>query len=433
MRQGPVTLADLGISCASCGLENAANARFCKSCGKSLRARFCPECKTEFKQGQKFCVKCGASLPADKSCSACGGASPTQATICSHCGAPLAPSIEKEPVETVGGEEGAVDPPLQPLSDTNLDPGSADRTQIQARTENDISASWIAQHFPWVAKKPQAIWTIVAGLVVVAAVAMGTFWYFGRGSASSGGAPAAQDAGTFSGVLYTLRLTHIRNAPTSVGTVVVGDVQAGQVISGAWVLGHDGVTRWLRIHLQNGNYGFVWGKNLSASPANSGTATAAPRSSVQQASPTSNAIYADSVAFCRAVGTSDDPTKDGRYTGPHATPSMLNAFDVSTREMLSRNFRTPGDGVVWRCMDARMYVCAEWNTTACTKAPWLDQKNWPIPSDLQDFCRANPNSECAGATHCIFGCRGRSPAFNVNSYPVDTRGFSTKEWVAASR
>lgn len=274
-----MTLADPRISCVSCGLENAANARFCKNCGKSLSAMSCPDCGAEFKADQKFCAKCGAALPADKSCSACGCANPAHATMCSHCGAPLNLPIEKAPLEPTGAEEDSLDHPLQRLTEDDPDSGSTEkfgsfvRTPIRAPTKDNSSANWIARSLPLLKENPRAIWKIVAALVVVAAFSIGAFWYFGRESALPVSVPVGQNAETFSGVLYAVRLTHIRNAPTSIGTVVVGEIEAGRAISGTWVLGRDGLTRWLRIQLQNGNYGFVWGKNLSSAPVNSGPAT----------------------------------------------------------------------------------------------------------------------------------------------------------------
>jgi hypothetical protein len=72
--------------------------------------------------------------------------------------------------------------------------------------------------------------------------------------------------GAASGTRYAIRLTHVRNGPTSIGTTVLGDVQAGEAVSGIWVLGHDGVTKWLRITRSDGSAGFLWGSNLAPVP-----------------------------------------------------------------------------------------------------------------------------------------------------------------------
>src|ERR671923_1549524 len=49
------------MTCAACGTENPAGARFCMSCGTALERR-CPSCGTPAPAEARFCMTCGASL-----------------------------------------------------------------------------------------------------------------------------------------------------------------------------------------------------------------------------------------------------------------------------------------------------------------------------------------------------------------------------------
>src|SRR5215217_7850936 len=49
------------MTCASCGTQNPAGARFCMSCGTALERR-CPSCGTPALAEARFCMNCGAAL-----------------------------------------------------------------------------------------------------------------------------------------------------------------------------------------------------------------------------------------------------------------------------------------------------------------------------------------------------------------------------------
>src|SRR6266511_3580188 len=51
------------MTCASCGTENPAGARFCMSCGSALERR-CPSCGTPAPAEARFCMTCGSALDA---------------------------------------------------------------------------------------------------------------------------------------------------------------------------------------------------------------------------------------------------------------------------------------------------------------------------------------------------------------------------------
>ena len=54
-------LTSLGMTCAACGTENPAGARFCMNCGNALERR-CPNCGTPAPPEARFCMNCGATL-----------------------------------------------------------------------------------------------------------------------------------------------------------------------------------------------------------------------------------------------------------------------------------------------------------------------------------------------------------------------------------
>jgi class 3 adenylate cyclase len=49
------------MTCAACGTENPAGARFCMGCGARLERR-CPACNTQVPSEAHFCMNCGAAL-----------------------------------------------------------------------------------------------------------------------------------------------------------------------------------------------------------------------------------------------------------------------------------------------------------------------------------------------------------------------------------
>jgi class 3 adenylate cyclase len=63
-------MSDTVNACGDCGFRNASQARFCESCGISLREH-CPGCGASVRAHQKFCRDCGQSLAATR-----GGALP---------------------------------------------------------------------------------------------------------------------------------------------------------------------------------------------------------------------------------------------------------------------------------------------------------------------------------------------------------------------
>ena len=64
--------------------------------------------------------------------------------------------------------------------------------------------------------------------------------------------------------MYVTRLLRLRSAPTTSGSVVLGELHRGDTLTGTWVTAADGTTQWLKVRWQNGADAFAWGRNLSA-------------------------------------------------------------------------------------------------------------------------------------------------------------------------
>lgn len=73
-------------ACPKCGDKNAADAKFCKSCGASLAKPtiVCPNCKSVQPSQAKFCSECGKPLTAPK-CT-CGASLEPTDKFCPECG-----------------------------------------------------------------------------------------------------------------------------------------------------------------------------------------------------------------------------------------------------------------------------------------------------------------------------------------------------------
>lgn len=72
-------------SCPKCGMQLAANAKFCTKCGAKINAAgTCAKCGAELVPGAKFCPECGA--PTVVVCSKCGAKLSPNAKFCPECG-----------------------------------------------------------------------------------------------------------------------------------------------------------------------------------------------------------------------------------------------------------------------------------------------------------------------------------------------------------
>jgi membrane protease subunit (stomatin/prohibitin family) len=97
------------VACPSCGTANAAEAKFCSSCGTTIAPPTveCPSCGTANVAGAKFCSSCGtAMVAAPAHCTGCGLEIPAGAKFCAGCGQAVG--------TPAGGDAPAGDAPAEP-------------------------------------------------------------------------------------------------------------------------------------------------------------------------------------------------------------------------------------------------------------------------------------------------------------------------------
>jgi hypothetical protein len=405
--------------CSVCMTPNRAGARFCASCGSGLHqaSKNCPSCGKQNAPNAHFCRDCGASIVNDgRACLSCGAQNSKKAIFCRNCAARLEAPIESNTalpsdqgdhdgttidrsVSNLAIDADSVDHKADDAEDLTSFLSKDETLQSSVPRSQIILQRWLGQIRILAKERPyMAISTTIVAFALMAGLVTAIVWT--RQEAPSANSGATQNSGKSSGALYAVRLAHIRNAPTSIGTAVIGDLQAGQEISGVWILGRDGVTEWLHIKRGDGSDGFIWGRNLSRIRS-----------------------FGDPAAYCQAVRDDDDPTRSITYQGPAVTDRMLAVLQATATGATK-------DLTVWRCASGRILACAEFGTTSCEKAPWLTVH--AVPASLRNICHDTPNAGCAGATHCIYGCRNGTTVVNQNSYPVDERGFAPKEWITIS-
>jgi len=129
------------------------------------------------------------------------------------------------------------------------------------------------------------------------------------------------------------------------------------------------------------------------------------------ASPGMGQTFSDPFAYCRAVGTIDEP--DQRYTGPPKPQAFWRAFDMDGR------FGT----LEWRRMNHTVYACASGNSPICGKMT----PNENIAA-IRQFCREDPNAEIVpaavtGRFPVIWVCRQGKPIMKQGDFRVISKAI----------
>src|SRR5690606_14337260 len=114
-------------------------------------------------------------------------------------------------------------------------------------------------------------------------------------------------------------------------------------------------------------------------------ASAGSSAFASEAAGPSAASFTDPFAYCKAVGTIDEP--DGRYTGPKMPESLAAA--------LRDRFKAPRDASLeafvknsfWRCMDGKVYACNVGANIPCQEK--ADASREPN-AGMIDYCKTNP-------------------------------------------
>ena len=136
--------------------------------------------------------------------------------------------------------------------------------------------------------------------------------------------------------------------------------------------------------------------------------------------------FTDPQAYCRAVGTIDEP--DQRFTGT-SLPAWMTAPFVNPQ------YPRALYGISWRCMTGSVLVCQNAQSPSCLKAN-TDQ----TPSAaMREFCGSNANSQAiprvvTGTERMLaynWVCRGIEPAI-AKATRLDARGFVAADWKVVS-
>jgi uncharacterized protein len=133
-------------------------------------------------------------------------------------------------------------------------------------------------------------------------------------------------------------------------------------------------------------------------------------------SPRFGESYSDPFAYCRAVGTIDEP--DQRYTGPPKPQAFWRAFDMNGSSGL----------LEWRCMDHTVYACASGNSPICGKMSPNDNI-----AAIRQFCREEPNAigipaAVTGRFPINWSCRQGKPVVKQGDFRVDKQGYPVEYW-----
>jgi hypothetical protein len=140
--------------------------------------------------------------------------------------------------------------------------------------------------------------------------------------------------------------------------------------------------------------------------------------------------FADPFAYCAAVGTIDRP--DARYTGTPVPDQIITGFkkaagvEASTEPMDALRKST-----IWRCMDAKVYVCNFGANLPCDSKADTDQ----TPTEaMKAFCAANPGSDfmpmaaTGHATVFSWHCVTDVPTVLNQIGTVDAAGYLQQIW-----
>lgn len=138
--------------------------------------------------------------------------------------------------------------------------------------------------------------------------------------------------------------------------------------------------------------------------------------------------YDDPFAYCAAIGTIDAP--EARYTGPKMPVSIVQA-------MLAKGIIVPDappefqQNAVWRCMDARVWVCHFGANLPCLEK--ADPSQTPT-TEMKDFCKANPDVEAipaavtGRATVYEWRCTSGTAEIARQVFHADPQGYLTEFW-----
>ncbi|HYG91926.1 MAG TPA: DUF333 domain-containing protein [Azospirillum sp.] len=137
----------------------------------------------------------------------------------------------------------------------------------------------------------------------------------------------------------------------------------------------------------------------------------------------------DPVAYCRAMGTMDDPGP--LWTGPRMPEVVATGLRHAMGVPADRPLEPFREGGFWRCMDGAVYACAIGANLPCTAK--ADASRTPNEG-MVTYCRQNPGvavipAYAAGReTIYAWSCRGHTPEPGGQVVEVDQRGYLANIW-----
>lgn len=266
--------------CPRCHALNPDEARFCESCGGALataaaaaNTKACLSCGQANEAAAAFCGHCGARMeaapPASKTCTECGAVNKPNARFCGNCGitfdAPPKPPAAASVFEAQSAPESAS--PVPPIPEAR-----AERSAESESVAPALGTIGAIGHAPPGAPPAQPVRSsrslviAIAAVVAILALGAGAYFFYFKDRVASGPANLPAAAVGESATVYATRLTRMRDAPTSAGSTIVGNLNRGDAVSGVWIVGADGTTRWLKVAREGQSDVYVWGVNLSPQP-----------------------------------------------------------------------------------------------------------------------------------------------------------------------
>lgn len=137
-------------------------------------------------------------------------------------------------------------------------------------------------------------------------------------------------------------------------------------------------------------------------------------------------------AYCRAVGTIDEPGPE--YTGPAVPPEVARGLAqefLSTQTPTAEQIGSFLQGTTVRCMNGEVYAC---NVGA--NIPCMGKANTSrTPNEtMVTYCQQNPNSDFIPAvaagreTVYEWSCQGTTPTAGRQTLNADPQGFISEFW-----
>jgi len=143
----------------------------------------------------------------------------------------------------------------------------------------------------------------------------------------------------------------------------------------------------------------------------------------------SGKTYDSPYAYCKAVGTVDNPGKE--YTGPAVPESIAKALKKEWGSPESAPLDSFIKGTFWRCMDGKVYACNVGANLPCDEK--ADMSKEPTQA-MKDFCKESPGSDfipmyvTGHSTIYDWKCDGTTPVAGKPFAEVDKQGYQKGIW-----